>query len=48
FQVGDRHSVRIDSDHPAHKGHEPETEVVWVNDEEGGGHKLGLSIISMS
>ncbi|PBP62576.1 PilZ domain-containing protein [Pseudomonas syringae] len=47
FQVGDKLSVRIDSDHPALKGLEAETEVVWVNDEEGGVQKLGLSIVSM-
>ncbi|MCF4985347.1 PilZ domain-containing protein [Pseudomonas syringae] len=47
FQVGDKLSVSIDSDHPALKGLEAETEVVWVNDEKGGGQKLGLSIISM-
>ncbi|MDA3137252.1 PilZ domain-containing protein [Pseudomonas syringae] len=45
--VGDKVDVRIDSDHPALKGLEAETEVVWVNDEEGGGQKLGLSIVSM-
>ncbi|MBI6813035.1 PilZ domain-containing protein [Pseudomonas amygdali] len=47
FQVGDKLSVSIDSDHPALKGLEAETEVVWVNDEEGGEQKLGLSIVSM-
>ncbi|NAT36268.1 PilZ domain-containing protein, partial [Pseudomonas syringae pv. actinidiae] len=39
FQIGDKLSVRIDSDHAALKGLEAETEVVWVNDEEGGGQK---------
>lgn len=48
FQVGDKLSVRIDSDHAALKGLEAETEVVWATDEPEGGQKLGLSIVSMS
>lgn len=48
FQVGDRLKVRIDSDHPALKGLEAETEVVWLTDQDDGGQKLGLSIVSMS
>lgn len=48
FQVGDRLKVRIDSDHPALKGLEAETEVVWLADQDDGGQKLGLSIIAMS
>ncbi|SHN25488.1 PilZ domain-containing protein [Pseudomonas asturiensis] len=47
FAVGDKLKVSIDSDHPALKGLEADTEVVWVTDEEGGGQKLGLSIIAM-
>ena len=47
FSVGDKLNVSIDSDHPAVKGLEADTEVVWVTDEEGGGQKLGLSIVSM-
>jgi hypothetical protein len=47
FKVADRLSVRIDSDHPALSGLEADTEVVWVTDEEGGGQKLGLSILEM-
>ncbi len=48
FKVGDKLSVRIDSDHAALKGLEAETEVVWATDEADGGQKLGLSIVSMS
>ena len=48
FSVGDKLSVRIDSDHTALKGLEAETEVVWVTDEAEGGQKLGLTIVSMS
>lgn len=47
FQVGDRVSVRIDSDHPALSGLEADTEVVWVTDQDDGGQKLGLSILAM-
>lgn len=47
FKVGDRISVRIDSDHPALAGLEADTEVVWVDDQDDGGQRLGLSIVSM-
>lgn len=47
FAVGDKLSVRIDSDHPALTGLEADTEVVWVTNQDGGGQKLGLSILSM-
>ena len=47
FQVGDQLSVRIDSEHAALRGLEAETEVVWVNPQEGGGQKLGLTILKM-
>lgn len=48
FQVGDKISVRIDSEHAALKGLEAETEVVWLADLEEGGQKLGLTILKMS
>ena len=48
FQVGDRLSVRIDSDHAALKGLNADTEVVWVADQDNGGQKLGLSILKMN
>jgi hypothetical protein len=48
FKVGDKLSVRIDSEHSALKGLEAETEVVWLADLEDGGQKLGLTIISMN
>ena len=48
FKVGDKLSVRIDSEHSALKGLEAETEVVWMADLEDGGQKLGLTIISMN
>jgi hypothetical protein len=47
FAVGDRLSVRIDSDHVALSGLEAETEVVWVRSQDGGGQKLGLTILEM-
>lgn len=47
FTVGDRISVRIDSDHPALAGLAADTEVVWVEDQDGGGQRLGLSIVAM-
>ncbi|PHH39825.1 PilZ domain-containing protein [Pseudomonas putida] len=47
FAVGDRLSVRIDSDHAALSGLEAETEVVWVKAQDGDGQKLGLSILKM-
>ncbi|MDY7565404.1 PilZ domain-containing protein [Pseudomonas sp. RTC3] len=48
FKVGDKLSVRIDSDHTALKGLEADTEVVWLTDQEEGGQKLGLTILSMN
>ncbi|MFJ2712999.1 PilZ domain-containing protein [Pseudomonas sp. NPDC087346] len=47
FKVGDRLSVRIDSDHTALSGLEADTEVVWVKAEDGSSQKLGLSILKM-
>lgn len=47
FAVGDRISVRIESDHAALKGLEADTEVVWVKEQDGGGQKLGLTILQM-
>jgi len=47
FKIGDKLSVRIDSEHAALKGLEAETEVVWLTDLEDGGQKLGLAIVSM-
>lgn len=48
FKIGDKLSVRIDSDHTALKGLEAETEVVWLTDQDEGGQKLGLTILSMN
>lgn len=48
FLVGDRLSVRIDSEHAALKGLEAETEVVWVHQQDAGGQKLGLTILRMN
>lgn len=48
FRVGEQLNVRIESDHPSLKGLEAETEVVWVTDIDGGGQKLGLTIMKMS
>ena len=48
FKVGDKLSVRIDSDHAALKGLEADTEVVWLTDQGEGGQKLGLTILSMN
>ncbi|WP_347905141.1 PilZ domain-containing protein [Pseudomonas purpurea] len=48
FQVGDRLSVRIDSEHAALKGLEAETEVVWIHQQNGGDQKLGLTILKMN
>ncbi|PMY41796.1 PilZ domain-containing protein [Pseudomonas sp. GW456-L14] len=48
FKVGDLLSVRIDSEHAALRGLEADTEVVWVNELEGKGQKLGLTILKMS
>lgn len=47
FAVGDRLSVRIDSDHAALSGLEAETEVVWVKSQDGASQKLGLTILKM-
>lgn len=47
FQVGDKISVRIDSEHAALKGLEADTEVVWIADIDGGDQKLGLTILAM-
>jgi hypothetical protein len=48
FKIGDKLSVRIDSDHAALKGLEADTEVVWLTDQGEGGQKLGLTILSMN
>jgi hypothetical protein len=45
--VGDKISVRIESDHAALKGLEAETEVVWIADIDEVGQKLGLTILAM-
>ncbi|MVV49172.1 PilZ domain-containing protein [Pseudomonas sp. PB120] len=47
FKVGDRLSVRIESEHSALKGLEADTEVVWVKDQDGSSQKLGLTILKM-
>ncbi|MBD8709537.1 MULTISPECIES: PilZ domain-containing protein [unclassified Pseudomonas] len=47
FQVGDKISVSIDSEHAALKGLEADTEVVWIADIDGGEQKLGLTILAM-
>jgi len=47
FKVGDPLNVRIDSDHPALKGLEADTEVVWVQDQADSTQKLGLTILKM-
>ena len=47
FTVGDRLSVRIDSDHKALSGLEAETEVVWVKAQDGESQRLGLTILKM-
>lgn len=41
FKVGDRLSVRIDSEHTALRGLEAETEVVWVTELQDHTQKLG-------
>ncbi|WP_339530464.1 PilZ domain-containing protein [Pseudomonas mucidolens] len=46
FKVGDTLKVRIESEHPALKGLEADTQVVWVRDE-GDGKHLGLKILKM-
>lgn len=48
FQVGDSLKVHIESDHPALKGLEAKTEVVWIADQPHGDQKLGLRIVQMS
>ncbi|MEQ7922266.1 PilZ domain-containing protein [Xanthomonas sp. WHRI 1810A] len=48
FKVGERISVKIDSEHAALKGLEADTEVVWLADREEGGQKLGLTILKMN
>ncbi|TDV67806.1 PilZ domain-containing protein [Pseudomonas sp. LP_7_YM] len=47
FKVGDRLSVKIESDHTALRGLEADTEVVWIADIDGGEQKLGLTILAM-
>jgi hypothetical protein len=47
FKAGDCLSVRIESDHAALKGLEADTEVVWTREQDGGGQKLGLTILKM-
>ncbi|WP_277758605.1 PilZ domain-containing protein [Pseudomonas sp. A34-9] len=47
FTVGDRLSVRIDSDHAALSGLEAETEVVWVKAQDSQSQRLGLTILKM-
>ncbi|KAA0948090.1 MULTISPECIES: PilZ domain-containing protein [unclassified Pseudomonas] len=47
FKIGDKVSVRIDSEHAALKGLEADTEVVWVQKLDDGQQKLGLSILKM-
>ncbi|MBK5354960.1 PilZ domain-containing protein [Pseudomonas sp. TH41] len=48
FKVGDRLSIRIDSEHAALKGLEADTEVVWVREQDGSSQKLGLTILKMN
>ncbi|MHA6193961.1 PilZ domain-containing protein [Pseudomonas wadenswilerensis] len=47
FGVGDQLLVRIESDHPALKGLEATTEVVWIADQPDNLQKLGLRILKM-
>lgn len=47
FEVGDRLSVRIESEHAALKGLEADTEVVRVKEQDDGSQKLGLTILKM-
>lgn len=47
FKVGERLSVRIESEHAALKGLEADTEVVWVAEGESQEQKLGLTILTM-
>ncbi|MFK3790772.1 PilZ domain-containing protein [Pseudomonas piscis] len=48
FQIGDQLSVRIDSEHTALRGLEADTEVLWIKPLDGGGQKLGLTILKMN
>jgi Tfp pilus assembly protein PilZ len=48
FEVGDKISVRIESEHAALKGLEADTEVVWIADIDGTEQKLGLTILAMT
>ena len=48
FEVGDRLSVRIESEYAALKGLEADTEVVWVKEQASGSQKLGLTILKMN
>jgi hypothetical protein len=47
FNIGDKLSVRIESEHAALKGLEASTEVVWIAALDDGGQKLGLTILAM-
>ncbi|MDD2056229.1 PilZ domain-containing protein [Pseudomonas sp. GD03860] len=47
FKVGDKLEVHIDSEHPALKGLQASTEVVWIADQPQGQQKLGLRIITL-
>ncbi|MGG7674181.1 PilZ domain-containing protein [Pseudomonas sp. WC2] len=47
FTVGDRLTVRIDSDHTALSGLEADTEVVWVKAQDSENQRLGLTILKM-
>lgn len=47
FAVGDRLTVRIDSDHAALSGLEADTEVVWVKAQDSENQRLGLTILKM-
>ena len=47
FTVGDRLTVRIDSDHAALSGLEADTEVVWVKAQDSENQRLGLTILKM-
>lgn len=47
FKVGDQLLVRIESDHPALKGLEATTQVVWIADQPDNLQKLGLRILKM-
>lgn len=47
FKIGDTIDVRIDSEHPALKGLQASTVVVWIADQAQKLQKLGLRIVSM-